>query len=446
MKRRFHEWLNTLDPAVRAAARGSLAPWFGTATAGLLVVLIAGVLPGTSGFFQLRVGPALALWALTFGVGIGTSWVHRRFDVSPSTYGILLLGNGTTMMLLAASLATLSKLPGAAALAAIFILEAGYYGYVYRTTARHPFGLAAVALAAAGALLLGRDEAHRALFAIAGPVALGGHWLLGTITWRQHHERAHSESLRAAVRAQILVEHTRDLRRLSGAMLEVVRTTHDASNALTTALINAEILRKSSEARLRGEPSGVDELRTAVDLSEQLERLRGLVEKARQVGRTRHDAVPTPEVVAVLPVVGSVLRELHARFPDTRLDAGGIEPGDAVVVSGGVTSLHRILENLVLNACQGDGARRATRVEVAVEAAPSVGSLAIRVIDDGPGFTPAQLAGPIQGFESTKPGGSGLGLYTAERLVRASGGSLTRENQPAGGAAVNVYLRADRLA
>jgi C4-dicarboxylate-specific signal transduction histidine kinase len=152
--------------------------------------------------------------------------------------------------------------------------------------------------------------------------------------------------------------------------------------------------------------------------------------------------VETPEVVEILPVAESLLRQLRARFPDTRLEARGIEPGDAVVVSGGVTSLHRILENLVLNACQGDGVRRARSVEVVVEAAPSVGSIAIRVQDDGPGFTPAQLAGRITGFETTKPGGSGLGLYTAERLARASGGSLTRENQPGGGAAINLYLRA----
>ena len=74
--------------------------------------------------------------------------------------------------------------------------------------------------------------------------------------------------------------------------------------------------------------------------------------------------------------------------------------------------------------------------------AATVGSVAISVCDDGPGFSAEHLAGPITGFQSTKADGTGLGLYTAERLVRASGGSVARENGPEGGARVTAVLRA----
>jgi C4-dicarboxylate-specific signal transduction histidine kinase len=63
------------------------------------------------------------------------------------------------------------------------------------------------------------------------------------------------------------------------------------------------------------------------------------------------------------------------------------------------------------------------------------------VRDDGPGFPPDVLGRPVAPFVTTKPAGLGLGLYTAERLARASGGSLERANLPGGGAAVTLFLQ-----
>jgi two-component system, NtrC family, C4-dicarboxylate transport sensor histidine kinase DctB len=62
------------------------------------------------------------------------------------------------------------------------------------------------------------------------------------------------------------------------------------------------------------------------------------------------------------------------------------------------------------------------------------------VEDDGPGFREEQLAGPIEGLSTTKVNGTGLGLYTSERLVRASGGKLVRGNRSSGGASVRITL------
>jgi signal transduction histidine kinase len=243
------------------------------------------------------------------------------------------------------------------------------------------------------------------------------------------------------VQAQILDETHRDVSRLSGAMLQVLQTTHDASNALSTALINAEVLRKASEARARGEGVRVDEQETAEDLSRQLVRLRGLVEEARQVGHAGGKQFEAPQAIAPLPVVSDVLRELRARFPEVSFGSSGSGSSVHVSVSGGVESLRRILENLGLNACQGNGRQGAQRVDVSVQEASTVGSVAICVRDDGPGFGEEQLAAPITGFQSTKPDGTGLGLYTAERLVRASGGSIARANVSGGGAEVTIFLR-----
>jgi two-component system C4-dicarboxylate transport sensor histidine kinase DctB len=114
----------------------------------------------------------------------------------------------------------------------------------------------------------------------------------------------------------------------------------------------------------------------------------------------------------------------------------------AVAVHGGPEKLESLLAGLVINACEGRGARGAAAVAVRVERDERSGAVSIQVRDDGPGFPDDVLAAPVTAFATTKPRGSGLGLYTAERLVNASGGSLRRENAPGGGAVVTVVLAA----
>jgi two-component system sensor histidine kinase RegB len=77
---------------------------------------------------------------------------------------------------------------------------------------------------------------------------------------------------------------------------------------------------------------------------------------------------------------------------------------------------------------------------VRVGVSEEVDVVALEVSDDGPGFTQTQLGQPVEAFESTKRGSLGLGLYTAERIARASGGSLRRANNGAGGAVVTLFL------
>jgi signal transduction histidine kinase len=77
---------------------------------------------------------------------------------------------------------------------------------------------------------------------------------------------------------------------------------------------------------------------------------------------------------------------------------------------------------------------------VVVRSADAADGHEIIVEDDGPGFNQEQLLAPIAPFVSEKPAGTGLGLYTVERLVAASRGAFHRTNRPDGGARVSVTL------
>jgi signal transduction histidine kinase len=99
-----------------------------------------------------------------------------------------------------------------------------------------------------------------------------------------------------------------------------------------------------------------------------------------------------------------------------------LAPGDAGLLVGDEDMLERALENLVRNALEAAGS--GGRVRVGVDRAP--GLVSIRIEDDGPGLD-ASLGPQPRAFVSTKPGGTGLGLPIADKIVRLHGGRLRLE-------------------
>jgi signal transduction histidine kinase len=110
-----------------------------------------------------------------------------------------------------------------------------------------------------------------------------------------------------------------------------------------------------------------------------------------------------------------------------------------LVVRADEELLERALENLVRNAVEA-AAAGGGHVEVAGLRAN--GSVLLRVEDDGPGFAPDH-PGEIRPFYTTRPGGLGLGLPLARKIVLLHGGDLTLEQRSPRGARVIVRLPKD---
>jgi signal transduction histidine kinase len=97
-------------------------------------------------------------------------------------------------------------------------------------------------------------------------------------------------------------------------------------------------------------------------------------------------------------------------------------------------ALRRVLDNLVLNACQA----MKNSGTLTLHASGS----RIRIQDSGPGISPADAPRIFQPFFSTKREcGTGLGLTIARDLMRRQGGALTLEAVPGRGAAFELRFR-----
>jgi signal transduction histidine kinase len=122
-------------------------------------------------------------------------------------------------------------------------------------------------------------------------------------------------------------------------------------------------------------------------------------------------------------------------------------PPDGASARADCSRLHRALLNLLLNGIQAmpDGGTLTIRVRPPrVAGVGSAGGwVEIAITDTGVGIPPADLDRIFEPYFTTKPGGTGLGLALAHRIVEEHAGALTAESPgPGRGATFRVRLPA----
>jgi len=173
-------------------------------------------------------------------------------------------------------------------------------------------------------------------------------------------------------------------------------------------------LERSDDAHVRSARDAADELlHTSQDL---LTLARGELERA-------------PEVRLV--DVAEVARSVADAYPGVAFRATG---ADARVFAH-PDRLRQALRNLVRNAVQAAGA---DAVRVVVTGGAS--EVRVAVEDDGPGIAPEVLPHVFERHVSGRPGGAGLGLAVARRIVEAFDGRVAVRSEPGRGATFEVVL------
>jgi len=431
----FRRWVNA-QSVHEVLAASSVGAWLALVVLVLVLLAAASWMDGARKVFGLPFGTSL-LCFLPALVDFAFAVLHRGRQHIETWGWVLALVGTSCLQFFVACLMALSELPGSTVFGGLFLFTAAFHGRLFRVTPRTPFLAVGTALALVLAALLFASQEHRALFAVIGPAALMAEFYLGTFAVQHDRTAAEAERLRAAVQAQMLEQQERDVGRMSQALTEILTHGEGMHGALQDAGSAAELL---AGVLARGStPARVEQERLVRQVQEQLSYIREQLAAVRQ--KSRRHVGGDPEAVDLVPVLDSVRQSVGLRFPevDIEVQVDRAEPLRAWV-RGGTTTLRRVVENLVTNACEGDGARAAARVRVSARAEPYSGRLELVIADDGPGFSPERLAAPIQGLSSSKPQATGLGLYTSECLIRASGGLLERQNAQTGGAVLRVLL------
>jgi PAS domain S-box-containing protein len=181
-------------------------------------------------------------------------------------------------------------------------------------------------------------------------------------------------------------------------------------------------------------------------IENETERLASIVDQILVAGQLDSGALRLDETSCDLRAVADeVLAAAALRKPDSielRLSA----PDDLPPARGDETRIRQVLVNLVENAIKYSPEGGPVTVELSAQN----GNVQVAVSDHGLGISPPDHARIFQKFVRLDPGltrgvgGTGLGLYIAQELVRRMDGAITLASTPGRGSTFTVALPAGR--
>lgn len=117
---------------------------------------------------------------------------------------------------------------------------------------------------------------------------------------------------------------------------------------------------------------------------------------------------------------------------------------DLPLSEGSPSQTEQVVINLLMNGIQAMAANGGKTVTIVTEKDPLTDTPLLHVIDSGPGIPKEHLPHIFEPFFSTRveQGGSGLGLYISEFIIKEQGGTLTLQNIDGGGCRATIRLPA----
>jgi len=202
---------------------------------------------------------------------------------------------------------------------------------------------------------------------------------------------------------------------------------HEVNQPIAATITNA----KAALRWLAGAPPDLEEVCDALArIARDGDRAGEIIGRIRALAK---NAPPQKDRLNINDAIREVIDLTHGEAlkndVSVRTDlADGLPP-----VYGDRVQLQQVMLNLTVNAIQAmadvnDGAR-----ELFISTAKAEPGVLITVRDTGPGLPPAMLDRLFEAFQTTKPGGLGLGLSICHSIVEAHGGELTaKANAPRG--------------
>jgi two-component system, sensor histidine kinase RegB len=254
--------------------------------------------------------------------------------------------------------------------------------------------------------------------------------------WRIASEAARMQAGLAATQLALSREH-----RMSSLGALATAAAHELGTPLGTIAVVARELERS----LPADSPEAEDMRL---LRAEAERCRGILTR---LARPEESLLRTAEKLPLGALLDEIAGEYRDDEVEVRIALAATPPGRAEPKVWRVPELLHGLGNLLANAADF------ARTEVRLHASWDALVLILSVEDDGPGFAPEILERIGEPYVTSRPGsyalggtelspsdaftgqqGMGLGFFIAKTLLEQTGGSVSAENMPRGGAQVTV--------
>lgn len=211
---------------------------------------------------------------------------------------------------------------------------------------------------------------------------------------------------------------------------------HDVRNSITSLLVQTEY----AKTKLDDTCAPSDVVRDLASIEHVMVRLNRTLQEILDFARGGDLRLrgTTTTVEAFVGEVGDLLNQTfqHSQVAFIARTEGNV----GAPVQFDVDRIHRVLENLLLNARNAVVSREEGRA-IWLTARVTSNELHFVVDDNGPGISDAVLARLFAPFESAGNGGTGLGLTTVRNIIRAHGGEIEASARgPRGGARFHFWL------
>ncbi len=224
---------------------------------------------------------------------------------------------------------------------------------------------------------------------------------------------------------QKLVDQYTEIARLAGGLA------HEIKNPLSTISLNMELLAEDF-----ADPQTPQQRRALTKIQavqRECRRLQDLLDGFLSFAKVRR---PKLASINLNQVVRQVLSFFQPKAQQSRIEVVDYLATDLPTVLLDAEAFYGALLNLVLNAQQA----MPNGGQLVVRTSPTPDGVALDLIDTGCGMDENTRSQVFETFFSTKPGGTGLGLPTARKIIEAHGGQISVQSELGRGTQFTIKL------
>ncbi len=201
---------------------------------------------------------------------------------------------------------------------------------------------------------------------------------------------------------------------------------HELRNPLSGIKMNARVLADELKGAVADDAS-LDHIIHEIDRMDlYLQELLSLASDSAGAG----EPAPPVEAVDLAEQADSVLKLLAGRCEHSSVTVEVHSDPGAPAAEADTQRVRQIILNLAINAL--DAMVHGGRLSISIFPASDDGYVRVEVSDTGPGVRPAEGTDVFEPFVTTKPQGTGLGLYVCRRATASMQGRIGYRDEPEG--------------
>jgi len=258
-----------------------------------------------------------------------------------------------------------------------------------------------------------------------------GDMIVGSLLDVTESKRAEVKLRQAAVREKLLKKkQLLTLQKKLQTSVVAAAVAHEINQPLSEILLKSRLVLHELQGGGNGVPGGALPMILQGIVSDS-QRIKQTIEKMRALLRN----VPTTLIpINLRDVIDGSILYLKPRIKKETVKIHILEEAHLPSVAGDTQQLQLALSNLMRNALDALAFSPPENRVIRIEIKRSGGGIELTIEDSGPGIAPHLRAEIFEILTSSKPKGTGIGLYLARTAMTNHGGSIHHGESPLGGA------------